>query len=189
MYAVVMILSCYTFGKLLRFTTHAKIFCCTMGIETVTFVLLLFWQPNVTTSLWDKILFFAVPFLLAICHASLSSQIGSIYSKFFPENRKSGSSLQGIWNPLGSAIAYGLSGPLFPLHMIIIVMTVCIVGLGLYLVAEKIKNKPYRKCAGCPCMWSERISLTSIQILKFELLGNYRTRQNRSRPKWTSSKQ
>ena len=151
MYAAVMILSCYTFGKMLRITTHVKIFCGTMGVELATFIMLLFWQPSSNT-IWETTVFFTVPFFLAICHASISSQIGSIYSKFFPDNRKSGSSLQGIWNPLGSAIAYGLSGPLFPVHMIIMVMSVCLIGLVLYLVAEKIKNKSNRKCDGCSCI-------------------------------------
>ena len=152
MYAGVMILSCYIFGKLLRVTTHERIFCSTMGIEIATFIFLLSWHPtSIATA--DQILLFVVPFLLGICHASLSSQIGSIYSKFFPDNRKSGSSLQGIWNPLGSAIAYGLSGPLFPIHMIIMVMSVCIIGIIFYLIAEKIKSKPrYRKCTGCSCI-------------------------------------
>ena len=152
MYAAVMIVSCYMFGKLLRFTTHAKIFIFTMSLEIATFVLLLVWRP-IEINTVDRILFFVVPFLLGVSHSSLSSQIGSIYSKFFPDNRKSGSSLQGIWNPLGSAIAYGLSGPLYPFHMIIIVMSVCVIGLVLFLIAENIKKKKYRKCSTpCGCL-------------------------------------
>lgn len=149
MYAAVMITFCYTFGKLLRVTTHAKIFTCTMTLEVATFVILLVWRP-VEINMADKIILFVVPFLFGICHSSLSSQIGSIYSKFFPDNRKSGSSLQGIWNPMGSAIAYGLSGPLYPMHMIILVMSVCIIGLIFFLIAEKIKDNKNRKCS-TPC--------------------------------------
>ena len=153
MYAAVMILFCYTFGKLLRLTTHVKIFCFTTVIELGTFTILLLWNPDPDNTL-DFFLLFAVPFLLGIRHSSLSSQIGSIYGKFFADNRKSGSSLQGIWNPLGSAIAYGLSGPLYPFHMVIMVMTVSVVGTVLYLIAEKIKNKPYRKCTSRKCFSS-----------------------------------
>ena len=148
-YGAVMILGCFTFGKLVQLMTHAKIFLITMSFEVLLFVVTLIWHPSQDPSseIW---IFFLIPIGFGICHSSLSSQLGSVYSRFFEKNKKAGTALLGVWNPMGSAIAYGLGGALYPVHLAALVLCTCVVGTALYLVAETIKDKSYRKCKnGC----------------------------------------
>nr|CAB3267514.1 protein unc-93 homolog A-like [Phallusia mammillata] len=150
-YGGVMIIGCYSFGALLRVTTHLKIFICTMSLEVILFVITLLWKPAADghSETW---IYFLIPIGFGICHSSLSSQLGSIYGRLYGKTKKAGTALLNVWNPMGSAIAYGLSGTLLPIHLVALVMSTCIVGTIMYTVAEKIQDKPYRKCkavGGC----------------------------------------
>jgi len=143
----VYIVGCYVFGKLPKYTTHAKIFLVTMTLEAVLFVIIIIWQPHRDASeVW---IFFVVRSAFAICQCSLNSQLGSIYNRFYADNKKAGSALVWLWNFAGSATIFGISGPLFPVQVLAVNFATCVIGTLLYLIAEKIQNKPYRKRRCC----------------------------------------
>ncbi|XP_018667059.2 protein unc-93 homolog A-like [Ciona intestinalis] len=145
-YGGTMILSCYVYGKLPKYTSHLKIFLVTAIFEIGLFTVTLVWIPSNDpySELW---LYFALAVGFGICTSIFLSQLGSLYDKFFTTTKKAGMALFNVWNPLGSALAFGLSSSLYPVHMVILCMTACVVGQAFYMVAEWIAEKPkYRKC-------------------------------------------
>ena len=122
----------------------AKLFVVTMVIEIAFLAILLSWtpSPDAQSEMW---LYIVIPIGIGLVQAPPTAQLGSIYGKFFVENKKAGTALLGVWNPLGSAIAFGLSGVFYPIDMVILVLVSCIVGTVFFVLAEYIIEKPYRK--------------------------------------------
>ena len=136
---------CYVFGKLPKYTTHAKIFLVIMTFEALLFIFMIIWQPQ-SDQVW---IFFVLRTAFTVCQSSLRSQIGSIYSRFYPDNKKAGSALVHLWEFSGTAIIFGTSGFLFPFQVLAVNFATCVIGTVLYLIAEKIQNKPNRTCRIC----------------------------------------
>uniref|UniRef100_F6SDX4 Protein unc-93 homolog A n=1 Tax=Ciona intestinalis TaxID=7719 RepID=F6SDX4_CIOIN len=136
-YGGTMILSCYVYGKLPKYISHLKIFLATAIFEIGLFIVTLVWVPSNDpySELW---LYFALAVGFGICTSIFLSQLGSLYDKFFTTTKKAGMALFNVWNPLGSALAFGLSASLYPVHMVILCMTACVVGQVFYMVAEWI---------------------------------------------------
>ena len=117
-----------------------------MVVEIIILIVLLTWTPSqdAQSELW---LYIVIPIVIGLVQSPPTAQLGSVYGKFFVENKKAGTALLGVWNPLGSAISFGLSGVFYPIDMIILVLVTCIVGTGLFVLAEYMIDKPNRKFA------------------------------------------
>lgn len=145
-YGVALIFGCYGSGKVLKYISMTTLFVITMVLEIAILIVLLTWTPSqdAQSELW---LYIVIPIGIGLVQSPPTAQLGSIYGKFFVENKKAGTALLGVWNPLGSAISFGLSGVFFPIDMVILVLVACIVGTAFFILAEYIREKPYRKFA------------------------------------------
>ena len=148
-YGVARLLGCYASGKVLKYISTTLLFVVTMVIEIVIIILLLLWKPSTDaqSELW---LYILIPIGIGLVQSPPTAQLGSIYGKFFVENKKAGTALLGVWNPLGSAICFGLSGVLYPIDMVILVLVTGIVGTIFFVLAEHMIDKPNRKFS-CVC--------------------------------------
>nr|XP_039270642.1 protein unc-93 homolog A-like [Styela clava]XP_039270643.1 protein unc-93 homolog A-like [Styela clava] len=134
----------YAVGMLTKLAGRNLIMIGATLIEIGIAIGLLIWEPEIANSTW---LFFAVSGCYGILFAVHKTILTSVYTLFFPKDKKSASASFSIWDPLGTSIAYAIGGVICNKVFIIIMTSILVFGISLYIIAEYIDKMSKEKKA------------------------------------------
>ncbi|XP_069113168.1 protein unc-93 homolog A-like [Argopecten irradians] len=129
--------SSYLSGYIIKYTGHVWLLTTAAVLNLVLLLLMSLWQPHD-----NEIIFY---FILVGCwglgDGIWISQVSSLISQIFPDCLEEAFAAQRMVQGLGSALWFGLVTPLCIMSKIAIMVVLCILAIGLYILQEVLTKR------------------------------------------------